>query len=163
MTPHERSVAGGLARARQFTPESQRAAARARALTLTSEHQRMAARIGNARRDMSEMARRSHVVQAERRRGHPNAGERRVAELLEELGVVYEREYQVWRYFVDVAVVDARKVIEVNGHYWHNREDKKAHDAERLGYLVGQGWTVLVVDHDKVDSEAIREFVNGRS
>jgi very-short-patch-repair endonuclease len=46
-------------------------------------------------------------------------------------------------YWIDVAVVERRLAIEVDGWAWHSDVDRFAHDRQRQNALVLAGWTVL--------------------
>lgn len=65
---------------------------------------------------------------------------------LESLGIAYEREHPIGRYFADFAILSARVAIETDGLYWHDPVKDAARDAD----LMALGWHVLHFDDDQV-------------
>jgi very-short-patch-repair endonuclease len=53
------------------------------------------------------------------------------------------RQVAVGIYHLDIAVTDVKLAIEIDGEYWHLRNDQPMRDAYRTKYLIEQGWTVI--------------------
>lgn len=83
--------------------------------------------------------------------------ERIVAARLDAEGVVYVKQKRLGMFYVDFFIPAGKRVIEVNGCYWHAcarcgfgaHQDQAARDARKLGWLRKQGYAVEVVwQHD---------------
>lgn len=82
--------------------------------------------------------------------------EEQIKVLLDALGVVYEQQYRIWKYFVDFYVASENLIIEVNGCYWHScpqcgftYEPKQESDAKRTKYLLSKGYKIVTIwEHD---------------
>lgn len=87
--------------------------------------------------------RRAHMAKAivASRQARPSSLERSVRVLLDSLGIAYEPEKQVGRYYIDVFVPSHQLAIECDGEYWHRHEGEK--DRRRDAYLQSKGLTVL--------------------
>lgn len=138
---------GGLSRAAQFTPESQRAArAQVRPESLAA----------NGRKGwLATAAKHGKDVAAKQaanwRRNHPTRPEQIVIEWLNELGVAYQREDPVGAsfgtFYVDFRLADGR-AIEVDGAIWHRNdplhgEDREGRDRAKNAAFDEAGITVL--------------------
>lgn len=75
-----------------------------------------------------------------RKSGRKTSIEKKVAKLLDFLGVDYVFQYPILRYNVDFAIPDLHIVIECDGLYWH--KDKRA-DLKRQRKIEKEGWFVL--------------------
>lgn len=73
--------------------------------------------------------------------------EKQMRKLLESEKIPFEKQkwlnYEGKTYRVDFALKDARIIVEVDGSYWHNREDRRVKDEERDQLLERNGWKVL--------------------
>ena len=54
-----------------------------------------------------------------------------------------KRQVKIEPYSLDIAITDVKLAIEVDGEYWHLRNDQSMKDAYRTKYLIEQGWTVI--------------------
>jgi len=67
--------------------------------------------------------------------------ERKMAELLDKIGIEYIFQYPILRYDVDFAVPSLKIVIECDGEYWHKNTKKE--DTIRQKKIEKEGWFVL--------------------
>lgn len=84
---------------------------------------------------------------------HPSAGQLKLYELLDELGVAYERQLRISPemrlpgsrayYIADAAIPEARLDIEVDGWWHHNSEEARRSERIRDETLEANGWRVL--------------------
>lgn len=75
------------------------------------------------------------------RLANPSPLESAMHAALDAAGIVYEREYQVGRYFIDIALPNAMVAIECDGRGWH--DTKIEYDVRRDAFLREQGWHVF--------------------
>jgi hypothetical protein len=175
MTPDERREAcrrGGLTRARQFTSESQKAA---RAKVSSESCVRNGAK--GARATISKYGY-AHFYRLARawRLEHPSSHEQQVMAILADLGYAedqdYEREYEPFGpdcyVCVDIAFIDRKLAIEVNGKVHHDPlfenpnapNTRAANEARRLAHLGKAGWRVLVIDYrERDDLDHVRRMI----
>ncbi len=74
------------------------------------------------------------------------------------LGVKFRRQHPVEGYIADFACVEAKLIVEVDGH---SHDLQQAYDAERTAKLEAAGWRVLrVTDNEALsDSGAIARLI----
>lgn len=51
--------------------------------------------------------------------------------------------YQIGYYYADIAYPQDKILIEYNGWFWH--KGKSQQDARRTGYLLSQGWSLIII------------------
>jgi SPP1 gp7 family putative phage head morphogenesis protein len=97
-------------------------------------------------------------------RGHKTWIEKRMAELLDLLGIGYVEQFSIDGYFADFALPEYRIVIETDGEYWHQDKEK---DAKRDLEISNHGWqifhftdTQMKKDMEEVKSEVCRILNN---
>ncbi len=83
---------------------------------------------------------------------NPTGAELTMIDALDVANLVYEREFQVGRYFLDFAFVACQVAIEVDGVGWHERAAVK--DAARDAWLAGQGWRIFRYNTRQVGQDA---------
>ena len=83
-----------------------------------------------------------------KRENIPNSIERAMMEGLDRAGVDYEREYRVWKYCLDFALVSCKVAIECDGVYWHSLNPEK--DIRRDAKLGGFGWVTYRFTGDEI-------------
>lgn len=76
--------------------------------------------------------------------------EQQMEELLDMMGVTYERSVPMGRWIVDFVLEPERVVVEVHGSYWHDKPSAAARDQRKRVTLEGQGWTVLFARTDQM-------------
>lgn len=64
---------------------------------------------------------------------------------LDELGVEYNIERRVGRYYVDFLIPDIDLALEIDGEYWHGTDRQQAKDPKRDRFLESVGLSVLHV------------------
>ena len=76
-------------------------------------------------------------------------------EWLDELGIVYDREVSIDRYYADF-VID-KLAIEVNGAQWHEKEDlrqgQKNRDQSKYRTIISLGYTILILPESDIKSK----------
>ena len=82
------------------------------------------------------------------REGIPNSIEKAMMEALDRANIKYEREFRVWKYCLDFALVSCKVAIECDGVYWHNLNPEK--DARRDAKLGGFGWITYRFTGDEI-------------
>lgn len=165
LTPAQREARrlGGLARARQFTPDHQRRAQAGRTSASLAAagklgFERLVEKVGKEQAIL-KVRERADQANAQRRRREPTGPEQRVIALLAALGAPeYEREYEepwAWEQslFLDFAWPGTRRCIEVDG-YHHRDPARAALDAEKREALRAGGWDVLVLADTELDQAA---------
>jgi len=86
---------------------------------------------------------------------NPSGAELTMMAALDAAGLVYEREFQVGRYFFDFAFVACQVGIEVDGVGWHSRDKNTTSDAARDAWLAGQGWHIFRYTTHQVGKDAV--------
>lgn len=71
--------------------------------------------------------------------------ERKVRELLELMGIKFNQEYRIGRFYIDFYLPDRKLAIEVDGDYWHAKPEVKARDIRKEAFLKDKGIDVLRV------------------
>jgi very-short-patch-repair endonuclease len=71
--------------------------------------------------------------------------ERRMRELLESLGVKFNQEYRIGRFYIDFYLPDRKLAIEIDGDYWHAKPEVKARDMRKEAFLNNKGIGVVRV------------------
>lgn len=94
------------------------------------------------------------LAQRQMRLDNPTGAELTMIDALDAAGLVYEREFQVGRYFLDFAFVACQVGIEVDGVGWHSRNNNAARDARRDAWLAGQGWRIFRYTTHQVGGDA---------
>lgn len=77
------------------------------------------------------------------RKTRPIQIERRMAELLDTLGVAYAAQQPIGQFIVDFFVPSRNLVIEVDGIYWHSRPGAAERDARRDEWLRSHNYSVI--------------------
>lgn len=146
---------GGLARAAQFTPASQRAARSKVKPESLARAGRRGARTTIERYGVERLV----ELSRQRRLEKPSAPEQKLIDILLDLGetagFTYEREYYPLGpgalLTVDFAWAESRKAIEVFGEV-HKLFGNAGQEQARLGRLRSAGWRVLVIETEDLDN-----------
>lgn len=85
---------------------------------------------------------------------NPTGAELTMMGALDAAGLVYEREFQIGRYFLDFAFVACQVGIEVDGVGWHSRTKNATSDATRDAWLAEQGWRIFRYTTRQVGQDA---------
>lgn len=64
-------------------------------------------------------------------------------EVLEKLGIVFEKQKHIGPFFVDIFVPMENLIIECDGEYWHNLPGRPEKDRKRDDYLKEKGFGVI--------------------
>ena len=80
-----------------------------------------------------------------------SSAEKWVREILEELDVAYIQEKVIGRYHIDF-YLGFKLCIEVQGHYWHNRPERKATDSRKRKFLSDKGYRVVYIWDNELDT-----------
>lgn len=157
----ETASAMGKLRARQFTPASQSKAGQARAKLFTPQHQSDAGKKGAAV-VLQKYGRETlfkHIVNT--RKNHATPGEKRVASILDQLGLAFEFNAPLeGKWIVDFLLPDG-KVIEFNGTIHQSPVYDTARHLAKVNGLRAMGFAVLEIDDSQLSQAAdmIREFL----
>lgn len=73
-----------------------------------------------------------------------STSESKVKEILDELDVAYIQEKAVGKYHIDF-YLGFKLCLEVQGHYWHNKPERKATDIRKKDYLSRLGYKVVYI------------------
>ena len=71
----------------------------------------------------------------------PTSIEVKIWNYLSSLNVIFFRNYNVGRYFIDAAIPEGKIAVEADGDYWHR--NRKELDTNKDKYLLKKGWTVI--------------------
>jgi very-short-patch-repair endonuclease len=162
MTSEERSAAarkGGLARAKQFTPEYQRATRAA------APYEVNAAR---GRKTWLRLVERHGVEGAmqrlvKRRLANPSSLERVIIAFLDEREITYQREAYIAGQWVDFLIGDL--VVQVDSGRWHTIHfmtgaDQAGRDVIQDMCLTAQGYRILRITDVQIKSGAYRAILD---
>ena len=104
--------------------------------------------------------------------------ERIMAQLLDDLGIEYEREKPIGRFYVDFFLAKGNICIEADGDYWHGnkesdrytgapiqitaieRDNRKAGRIHNEGYRLLRFWESDIKNNLELVSQAIQEAIN---
>lgn len=75
---------------------------------------------------------------------------------LEEIGIPFEREYSMGKYFIDFAIIQKKIAIEIDGQQ-HNIPERIKTDKEKDLFIKSQGWEIFRI---KFPGENIRERID---
>lgn len=151
---------GGLARAKQFTSASQRAARRKVSRESCARNGRLGAIATAQKYGYETLFRKSR----KHRLNNPSRPERAMIEILEALGLEFEREFRLGTsfYTVDFKLKDSNKAIEVHGriHRTVDPERRAERDARKRELMAETGiqW-LYVTDIEVLDAIAVAEKV----
>ncbi|NJM40671.1 MAG: hypothetical protein HC853_07830 [Anaerolineae bacterium] len=153
MSPEQRrelSQRGGLARAKQFTRETQQFARSRVSRAACQRNGALGAAVTRARYGSEFL----HAKWLAWKRDHPTPGERAVMLALDEFGLSYERDARFDNSYrtVDFSLQTpyGNKVIEVFGQPHVRFADMPARDEDKLHALSVLGYEVLVITHDQI-------------
>lgn len=77
----------------------------------------------------------------QRRLSNPSPLEVAMRSALDAAGILYEVEYRVGRYFLDIAIPQILVGIECDGRGWHDTDPM--HQIRRDAWLEGKGWRII--------------------
>jgi len=77
------------------------------------------------------------------KRGKRTSAELQAREFLASLGLQFDEQVQIGPYVADFVLKDQKTIIEVDGEYWHSRQDAKEADTEKEQYLSSLGYRVF--------------------
>ena len=70
--------------------------------------------------------------------------------------ILFERDYNVSKWFIDFAIRDKMIALEVDGKQHEWRREK---DAEKDAYLKSQGWKVHRIKWKSINNDAGKEYI----
>ena len=103
---------------------------------------------------LSAEQRKARLVCTRRR---SSALETTVANVLDALGINYERQAFVAGTFPDFLIPDRNLILECDGEYWHSRPGRKEYDARRDARLEAIGYRVLRLPEENITSGACEQ------
>lgn len=133
--------------------------------------------VNEAKKKIGDVCRPGATAVLKSLQGHNTSKlENRIYELLNEVSI--ERQMFLGRYAYDFCKKDSKKIVEINGTYWHadprvyqNLDEKLVHgtvqeirnkDIEKISYAKSRGWDVLVIweiDYCKSPNEVIKSIL----
>jgi len=81
--------------------------------------------------------------------------ERKVAKILEELNIEFEKQKVISRSIVDFYIPNGNKIIEADGDYWHNLPGAKERDLRRDSFLKDKGYRILRITETEINDNPI--------
>jgi len=94
----------------------------------------------------------THKGWATRSKLKPSYAEQYTMSMLDSLGIKYERELKVGKWFIDFADSNKKLALEIDGKQ-HNLLERQASDKKKDEYLKSNGWKVLRIPWRKIDNE----------
>lgn len=76
-------------------------------------------------------------------------GHKRIENLLRLNNINFIHEYKIERYSIDIFLIDYNICLEIDGEYWHKRDDTIKKDIKRDNYLRRKGYKIIRLWHDK--------------
>lgn len=81
--------------------------------------------------------------------GKETSIERILADVLDKLGISYEKQKPIGMFFADIYIKKDNLIIEADGDYWHNRPGAKTKDDRKNDYIISNGYNLLRIwEHD---------------
>jgi len=99
-----------------------------------------------------------HQGWASRTKLKPSYPEKYVMTLLDGLGIKFERELKIGRWFIDFSDPARKLALEIDGAQ-HKLIERKASDEKKDAYLAENGWTILRVQWKKINKEVREELI----
>lgn len=89
-----------------------------------------------------------------------SSSEKEIRRILEELDLAYIKEKKIDKYSIDF-YLGFKCCVEVQGHYWHNRPNRKEADKRKLDKLTTLGYKILYIWDNELDTakEKILDFI----
>lgn len=88
-----------------------------------------------------------------RKRCEPSYPEQIAMRVLDELDVIFEREFRVGKYFIDFAIHERKLAIEIDGRQ-HEKPERQQSDRAKDALLQARGWKVVRI---KYPDENVRQ------
>jgi very-short-patch-repair endonuclease len=76
-------------------------------------------------------------------RTRPTSIERKLYEILNELEIPHEAQYQIGKYVVDALIPNINLIIEADGEYWHSKPEQIEKDKIRDKWLTEKGYQII--------------------
>lgn len=90
-----------------------------------------------------EMSSRMSNAQEAAQCANPSSLEKILWQVLEVLGIAYEKQVRIGPYYADILIRSRDLVIECDGEYWHSLPEHVGRDRRRDAYMIGLGFTVI--------------------
>ena len=108
----------------------------------------------------SDLAKKQHskgtgIGWKSRKRLEPSYPEKIAISVLEEIGIEYEREYPIGKYFIDFVIHEHMIAIEIDGQQ-HKKVERKITDEKKNTLMKAEGWKVYRIPYPE---ENIKERI----
>jgi len=103
---------------------------------------------------IKHMIRRFGITFSNKRLSYPH---QIVCKQLNKLGLIYTIENKISKYYIDCYLPSLKLCIEVNGTYWHSKQDRKEKDMIKYKYLKDNGYTLLIITEE--DTKNIKTVI----
>jgi len=82
--------------------------------------------------------------------------EKLVFDKLTDLGILFEHQYRIGKYWTDFLLVHMNTIVEVDGKYWHSSVEQKKHDMERDKFIQSNGFNIVHIPAKNVLIELMK-------
>jgi very-short-patch-repair endonuclease len=89
----------------------------------------------------------SHPLRVLAKKGHKSSHEEDISQFLDKMGIEYERNKRVGRYFPDFWCPGLRRIIEADGSRWHRDQQKDIDRDKELLDVLGDGWDIVHIHY----------------
>lgn len=87
----------------------------------------------------------------------PSSLEKKVAKQLDDIGIRYIQQKKIFdgnrSYYLDFYIPQYKLVIECNGNYWHNKDDRIIRDKKLKEYVESTGRKIIFIWEDEIKDE----------
>lgn len=81
--------------------------------------------------------------------------ERKMREFLQSIGVNFNQEYRIGRFYIDFYLPDRKLAIEIDGDYWHAKPSVKERDVRKDNFLQDKGIDILRIKESEVNQKQV--------
>ncbi len=94
--------------------------------------------------------------------------ERKMREFLQSIGINFNQEYKIGRFYIDFYLPDRKLAIEIDGDYWHAKPSVKEKDARKDNFLQNKGIDIFRIKESEINQKQViidrwEKFTNGKS
>lgn len=95
------------------------------------------------------------IMQLHAQQAKVSSIELKVKRQLEELGVrfIHQKQIADGKFILDFYIPSIKLVVECNGDYWHNLEDRKQRDRELKEYVLSTGRDIIFIWEHEINDE----------
>jgi len=86
---------------------------------------------------------------------NPSSLELMIRAELDSRGIIYEPQYPLLRYTIDIAFPDSKLAVEADGEYWHSHPDRVIKDEKRDSDLEEEGWRTIRFPESQILADVV--------